>query len=216
MHHAKLVAITTPIIPELMGSPDAFVAYVARVSNPANQLNIETGAKLVQSLARNSHWSPFEMAHIVVEVVTTRAIAHQIIRHRSFTFQEFSQRYATVQQEFVISDARLQDNKNRQNSIETNDSATKMWWRSAQEELSQRVHEIYQCALNSGIAKEVARNVLPEGMTPSTLYMAGSVRSFIHYCQLRCANGTQKEHMLVAQSVREILITHFPSVKDIL
>jgi len=207
----RLIAVTKPSIPEC-SSADELVAYCARVSNPANQTNTETAPKLVAYLQRKAHWSPFEMVSLVVEIRTTRSIAHQILRHRSFSFQEFSQRYAVAPPEPVISEARLQDATNRQASHEVDDEKLQVWWHEEQRYLARHAHSIYEQALKRGIAKEVARNVLPEGMTESVLYMAGNLRSFIHYCELRCQAGTQKEHREVALAIRTIVQAQFPSL----
>ena len=211
----KLIAITKPAIPELNSTND-LIAYVARVSNPANQQNTATAPKLVKYLAKHKHWSPFEMAHMVLEITTTRDIARQILRHRSFSFQEFSQRYAVVDQEFQAREARLQDEKNRQASLETNDDALKNTWDWYQLQVIQKAKEAYNWALDSGIAKEQARAVLPEGLTTSVLYMSGSIRSWIHYCELRCDMATQKEHRQVAQDCRNILLEQFPVLKEVM
>jgi thymidylate synthase (FAD) len=213
--NVRLIAITKPVIPECAVAGD-LLAYCARVSNPANQANTETAPKLLSYLVRKAHWSPFEMASMTVEIRTTRAIAHQILRHRSFSFQEFSQRYAEVLGAPIFSDARMQDATNRQASHETNDAALQAWWAAEQCQVANRSAEAYEGALKRGIAKEVARNVLPEGMTESVLYMAGTVRSFIHYCQLRCQAGTQKEHREVALGVREVLLGQFPALAEVL
>jgi thymidylate synthase (FAD) len=214
MNDVRLIAITKPVINECQEAGD-LLAYCARVSNPANQANTETAPKLLSYLVRKAHWSPFEMASMTVEIRTTRAIAHQILRHRSFSFQEFSQRYAAVLAEPVLSEARMQDATNRQASHETDDAAVQEWWTDAQRSLAGASASIYQAALKRGIAKEVARNVLPEGMTESVLYMAGTIRSFIHYCQLRCAVGTQKEHREVALGVRRVLLDQFPALSEV-
>jgi len=211
----RLIAITKPAIPECQESGD-LLAYCARVSNPANQANAETAPRLLAYLVRKSHWSPFEMASMTVEIVTTRAIAHQILRHRSFSFQEFSQRYAAVLSDPVISEARMQDATNRQASHETEDAELRAWWGMVQYSIADTAATIYQAALSKGIAKEVARNVLPEGMTESTIYMAGTIRSFIHYCQLRCDPGTQKEHREVAIAIRAIVLEQFPALAEVL
>lgn len=207
----NLIAITKPTIPEC-STADELIAYCARVSNPANQANTETAPRLVAYLQRKSHWSPFEMVSMTVEIRTTRSIAHQILRHRSFSFQEFSQRYAAASSEPVISEARLQDATNRQASHETDDTQLQNWWYNEQKALARHSSSIYEQALKRGIAKEVARNVLPEGMTESVLYMAGTLRSFIHYCQLRCQAGTQKEHREVALAIQAIVRGQFPSL----
>ena len=203
--NAKIVAITQPTINQIhpFEGPmkvDEFVAYVARVSNPSNQNNTLTAAKLLKYLAKHKHWSPFEMVHIVMEINTTRDIARQILRHRSFTFQEFSQRYAdpTGDLGFSHREARLQDTKNRQNSLEVNDTELDQQWKVKQANIINYVSRAYDWAIENGIAKEQARAVLPEGLTNSRLYMAGSLRSWIHYCQLRASNGTQKEHREIA------------------
>lgn len=209
---AKLVAITKPIV-EGINSADAFISYVARVSNPGNQLNVETAPNLIAYLIKNNHWSPLEMVHAVIEINTTRDIAHQIVRHRSFAFQEFSQRYANVMEMgHTFSETRLQDTKNRQNSVETHNESLIDFWEDAQRQVWDLSSDLYQKALNNGLAKEVARKILPEGITNSRLYAAGSIRSWYHYCDLRGAHGTQKEHMVVAKAALEELKTHFPSV----
>ena len=198
-------------------SVDEFIAYVARVSNPSNQTNHLTAPKLMKYLIENKHWSPLEMAHVVMEIETTRDIARQILRHRSFSFQEFSQRYADPTKDlgFVTREARLQDTKNRQNSIEVDDTELQREWENKQAKMIGTAREAYNWAINNGIAKEQARAVLPEGLTVSKLYMAGSLRSWIHYCQLRTSNGTQKEHRKVAIDCWYSLIKEFPSLKDL-
>lgn len=198
-------------------SVDEFVAYVARVSNPSNQTNHQTAPKLMKYLIENKHWSPLEMAHVVMEIETTRDIARQILRHRSFAFQEFSQRYADPTKDlgFVTREARMQDTKNRQNSIETEDDQIKKLWNIYQKNHIHAAESVYKWAIEHGIAKEQARAVLPEGLTVSKLYMAGSLRSWIHYCQLRTTNGTQKEHREVAIDCWYSLIKEFPSLKDL-
>lgn len=211
----RLIAVTKPVIPECDTAGD-LLAYCARVSNPANQANSDTAPRLLSYLVRKAHWSPFEMASVTVEIITTRSIAHQIIRHKSFSFQEFSQRYAAVAAPAVFGDARLQDATNRQASHETDDEALQAWWKQEQTHLSHHYLSIYEQALQRGMAKEVARNVLPEGMTESTLYMAGTIRSFIHYCQLRCEAGTQKEHREVALAIRDVLLEQFPALVEVL
>lgn len=210
MHQVRLVAISQPLIDECANAEE-FIAYAARVSNPANQNNMETADKLIRYLIRNKHWSPFEMVSVTMEIISTRDIIRQILRHRSFAFQEFSQRYA-VATEFTTREARLQDTKNRQNSIVTDDSDLQAWWRIAQDHIAKSVQETYEQALNNGIAKEQARAVLPEGLTVSRVYMAGSLRSWIHYCELRMANGTQAEHMEIAKACWNELGIHFPNV----
>jgi len=192
------------------------IAFCARVSNPANQYNTETSEKLLKYLAKHKHWSPFEMASACLEVETTRDIARQLIRHRSFSFQEFSQRYAdpTEDLEFVTREARLQDPKNRQNSIATNDPRLYEKWNMRQMELIHNVKELYKWAIDNGIAKEQARAVLPEGLTVSRLYVNGTIRSWIHYIELRSANGTQKEHMELARACAAAIHHIFPLAKD--
>jgi len=199
------------------------IAYCARVSNPANQSNKETTEKLLRYLIRHKHWSPFETASICLEITTTRDIARQILRHRSFAFQEFSQRYANPIESlaFVQREARLQDTKNRQNSIELdfeNDTNRILayQWENLQNDLINKATDIYKWAIDHGIAKEQARAVLPEGLIESRIYMAGTVRSWIHYCQLRCANGTQKEHMEVARKCAGVISTVFPLMMEII
>jgi thymidylate synthase (FAD) len=216
MNHAMLVAVTQPIIKEV-NTGDDFIAYVARVSNPSNQSNTQTAPKLIKYLRKNNHWSPFEMAHAVMEITTTRDIARQILRHRSFSFQEFSQRYADPTNDlgFVTRDARLQDLKNRQNSIDiTDDPELKHEWVQRQEVVIESINRHYSWAVANGIAKEQARALLPEGLTVSRLYMSGSVRSWIHYCQLRMGVETQKENRDVATSAWYELTNHYTSIKD--
>ena len=188
------------------------IAFCARVSNPSNQLNSDTSEKLIKYLINNSHWSPLEMVNVCLEIDTTRDIARQILRHRSFSFQEFSQRYAnpTEDMEFITREARLQDNKNRQNSIETNDSDLQKEWNDQQQKVIDSALEAYQWAIDKGIAKEQARVVLPEGNTKSRLYMNGTLRSWIHYIQLRAGHGTQKEHIEIAQACALVISKIFP------
>jgi thymidylate synthase (FAD) len=192
------------------------IAYCARVSNPANQLNTGTSEKLIRYLVKHQHWSPLEMVSACIEITTTRDIARQILRHRSFSFQEFSQRYAdpTVDLDFVLRDARLQDTKNRQNSIEVDDPALEAWWDAQQKFVIDNVNRIYSEAVERGIAKEQARAILPEGNTVSRLYMNGTLRSWIHFVELRSANGTQKEHQDVAQACAQVIASVFPMVND--
>lgn len=216
MSQVHLIAFTQPIELEGVQTGEELVAYCARVSNPINQANHETAPRLLNYLTRNHHWSPFEMAHAVIEITTTRDIARQILRHRSFSFQEFSQRYAAVQDDAVIREARLQDAKNRQNSVEVDDAELQVWWQEKQQLIASQTQLAYEAALERGIAKEVARAVLPEGLTPSRLYMAGPVRSWIHYIQLRAGNGTQKEHREIAVKCRDELLKVMPSLKEIL
>jgi thymidylate synthase (FAD) len=215
MNTAKIIAVTQPTDGS---SVDEFIAYVARVSNPSNQNNKETAPKLLRYLAKHKHWSPFEMVSICMEIETTRDIARQIIRHRSFSFQEFSQRYADPTQDlgFVERQARLQDMKNRQNSIETEDEALQQQWESYQRDVIRKVTGAYQWAAENGIAKEQARAVLPEGLIVSRMYMNGTLRSWIHYCQLRMGVETQKEHREVAADAWYQITAQFPSLKDAL
>jgi thymidylate synthase (FAD) len=192
---------------------EALVAEMARVSNPTNKNNTATAPKLIKYLIDNKHWSPFEMVNVCMEIVTTRDIARQILRHRSFSFQEFSQRYA-IANAFVSSEARLQDDKNRQNSLETDDVVTQGWWTDVQERMIKEASLLYQLALDRGIAKETARKVLPEGLTESTMYMNGTLRSWLHYIDIRCDKATQKEHRLIAEQCRDVIKELFPSIKE--
>jgi len=226
VNSAKIVALTQPTISTFendshvgkMLTVDEFIAYVARVSNPSNQNNTLTAPKLLKYLAKHKHWSPFEMVHICMEINTTRDIARQILRHRSFSFQEFSQRYADPTQDmgFVTREARLQDTKNRQNSIETDDEKLASDWKEYQEFLLQHSEQVYKWAINNGIAKEQARAVLPEGLILSRMYMAGSLRSWIHYCEVRTEAGTQKEHRQIAMQAWEEIANAFPSLRGVL
>lgn len=190
------------------------VSYCARVSNPANQNNTDTNEKLVRYLMKNNHWSPFEMVSICLEIETTRDIARQILRHRSFSFQEFSQRYAIADLGFEWKDARLQDTKNRQNSIETDDEKLQNDWVMKQRMLVEASKDAYDWAIKNGIAKEQARAVLPEGNTVTRMYMNGTLRSWIHYIQLRSGNGTQKEHRDVAIACADAIEPIFPMIRE--
>ena len=192
------------------------VAYAARVSNPANQNNTETSEKLVRYLMKHQHWSPLEMVSVCLEIDTTRDIARQILRHRSFSFQEFSQRYADPTKDlgFIRRDARLQDTKNRQNSIENDDFVLQTRWQQEQQKVIMQAQEAYAWAIENGIAKEQARAVLPEGNTESRLYMNGTLRSWVHYIQLRSANGTQKEHREIAIACAEAIKPIFPMIEE--
>ena len=195
-----------------------FVAYCARVSNPTNQMNSETAKKLIKYLIKHKHWSPLEMVSATMEIETTRDIARQLLRHRSFSFQEFSQRYADpadMDGVFETSEARLQDTKNRQNSIETDDAELQAQWNIVQEAVIQEAEEAYEWAIENGIAKEQARKVLPEGLTLSRLYVNGTLRSWVHYIELRSANGTQKEHMELAKACSQAIAEVFPIVNDL-
>jgi thymidylate synthase (FAD) len=212
MNHVKLIGVTEPTYDF---DAEQLIAYCARVSNPANQDNPDS-EKLLKYLVKNKHWSPFEMVHVVMEIKTTRDIARQILRHRSFSFQEFSQRYAAVTEMSDPREARLQDAKNRQNSIETNDLGLAFDWITVQNDLMRDAQNAYEWALENGIAKEVARSVLPEGLTMSTMYMSGSLRSWIHYCELRMGNGTQKEHREIATECWNIIVDKFPSLTNVL
>lgn len=200
---------------ELDGDIETQVAHCARVSNPDNQINMMNSQKLIRYLIKNNHWSPFEVVNICLEISTTRDIARQILRHRSFSFQEFSQRYANATILGVeYKEARLQDTKNRQNSIETDNEELENQWRMQQVVVSNHAMNAYQWAIDNGIAKEQARAVMPEGMTMSKLYMNGTVRSWIHYIQLRSGNGTQKEHREVAIECANIIEPIFPMIKE--
>ena len=193
------------------------VAYCARVSNPSNQSNSETSERLIKYLIKHKHWSPLEMVSACIEVETTRDIARQLLRHRSFSFQEFSQRYAdpTKELDFVIREARLQDNKNRQNSIKTEDIELQARWSLMQQRVIDEAKYVYNWAIENGIAKEQARSVLPEGNTVSRLYVNGTLRSWIHYIDLRDGNGTQEEHAEIARACAEVIAKVFPIIKSI-
>lgn len=200
-------------------TPTDLVAFCARVSNPTNQMNTETSEKLIKYLIKNRHWSPLEQVDITLEIETTRDVARQMLRHRSFSFQEFSQRYADVSsfgEMFELGDVRLQDPKNRQNSVDVEDEELQVWWRAQQAEIVGLCTAAYRNALDRGIAKEVARKVLPEGLTKSRMYMKGSLRSWIHYLEVRGeGSGTQKEHMLVAQEIAKVIAQLFPVVEEL-
>jgi len=202
-----------------MGIEDAqdLIAYCARVSNPSNQFNTETSERLIQYLIQHQHWSPLEMVSACIEITTTRDIARQILRHRSFSFQEFSQRYADPTQDlsFVLRAARLQDTRNRQNSIESSDEDLALWWDSAQQQVIDLSRKHYARAIELGIAKEQARAILPEGNTVSRLYMNGTLRSWIHFIQLRSANGTQREHQQVAVACAQVIAQIFPMATNL-
>ena len=218
MNSVKLIGVTKPTLKvedDLNMSSEGLIAYCARVSNPANQDNPDS-ERLLKYLVKNKHWSPFEMVHIVMEIQTTRDIGRQILRHRSFSFQEFSQRYAEVQEMSEPREARLQDTKNRQNSIETDNNDLQNSWNLVQNEMLLAAKTYYDWAIKNGIAKELARAVLPEGLTMSRMYMSGSLRSWIHYCELRMANGTQKEHRELATQCWNIITEQFPSLKNVL
>jgi len=217
--NVKLISHSQPsqeLINQDLDDVQDLIAYCARVSNPKNQYNTETSTKLLNFLAKHAHWSPFETVSACLEIETTRDIARQILRHRSFSFQEFSQRYAnpTEDLEFVIRDARLQDSENRQNSIDLDDTTSNRvlqeMWNEKQADVIQTAREAYEWAIKNGIAKEQARAVLPEGNTMSRMYMNGTIRSWIHYIQLRSGNGTQKEHAEIAKACAEVIAKIFP------
>jgi thymidylate synthase (FAD) len=241
MNTAKIIAVTQPLIDNENGvrmTPDEFIAYCARVSNPSNQMNSMTAPKLLRYCAKHKHWSVFETVSVTMSIETTRDIARQILRHRSFSFQEFSQRYADPTQDlgFVTREARLQDQKNRQNSIEIDDvmidvligvdtetgepvyekRSLKSEWLNVQTDLTKAVQTAYNFATDHGIAKEQARSVLPEGLTVSRMYMNGTLRSWIHYCAVRSGPETQKEHREVARDAWYQITEQFPSLKDAL
>ena len=219
MNNVKLIGVTQPTISNEVTrnwmTAEQLIAYCARVSNPANQDNPDS-ERLLKYLVKHKHWSPFEMVHVIMEIQTTRDIGRQILRHRSFSFQEFSQRYAAVAEMSEPREARLQDQKNRQNSIEVDDKELAEIWLGAQNEVMAIAQEAYDTALRMGIAKEQARVVLPEGLTMSRMYMSGSLRSWIHYCELRMGNGTQKEHREIATQCWNIITEQFPSLKNVL
>lgn len=208
----NLIALSKPTAYTGCLTAEQLVAYAARVSNPANQNNTETAGKLVRYLIRENHWSPLEMVHMTMEIKTTRDISRQILRHRSFSFQEFSQRYAESEEFMHDREARIQDPKNRQNSHSVDDVAFQEVWNVLQKRVLDNNVSAYEKALDMGIAKEQARALLPEGLTGTTLYMSGSLRSWIHYCDLRMANGTQKEHMHIAKRCWSVIGQHFPDV----
>ena len=219
--NVKLVSYSKPsddFLEEGLEDAQDLIAFCARVSNPTNQMNTETSAKLIKYLIKHKHWSPLEMVSACLEINTTRDIAHQIVRHRSFAFQEFSQRYANPQDmedAFTYREARLQDPKNRQNSIEVEDDALQIAWGKKQKEVIDRCREVYNWALSEGIAKEQARVVLPEGLTKTRLYMNGSLRSWVHYVELRGGHGTQKEHMDIAHACAKVIAEIFPIINEL-
>lgn len=215
----KLISYSKPsteMYGEGLMDAQELIAFCARVSNPSNQFNMDTADKLIRYLIKHKHWSPLEMVSACLEIETTRDIARQILRHRSFSFQEFSQRYAdpTKDLDFVLREARLQDEKNRQNSVDTEDAALKVWWDAKQKFIIETVRQTYAEAIEKGIAKEQARAILPEGNTVSRLYMNGTLRSWIHFIDLRSGNGTQKEHMEVARECAKIIAEAFPMATD--
>ena len=210
--NVRLIGVTQPVVDEIPDS-EGMVSYTARVSNPNNQDNFDTALGLLKYCAREGHWSVFDMADAVVEIEAPRDISRQILRHQSNKFQEFSQRYAAVTEDmFCIREARLQDSKNRQNSIEFDDNDLHEWWELVQEEVIKLVNKRYNEALGYGFAKECARVILPEGNTMSRMYMKGSMRSWIHYCKLRKGSGTQLEHSMLIPKIRDELEKYFPNI----
>lgn len=218
MSEVNLISISKPSAYTGCSTAQETVAWAARVSNPSNQNNTETAPRLIRYLIKNDHWSPLEIVHVAMEIKTTRDIARQILRHRSFSFQEYSQRYADPTQDlgYELREARLQDQKNRQNSIENEDRALQEEWNQKQLAVVQAAREAHQWATSKGIAKEQARSVLPEGNTQSVMIMAGTLRSWIHYCQLRMDSATQKEHRIVAEQCWTIIGQHFPDIIEAL
>lgn len=212
LSNVNLIALSKPTAYTDCYTAEQLVAYAARVSNPANQSNTKTAGKLVRYLIKENHWSPLEMVHMTMEIKTTRDISRQILRHRSFSFQEFSQRYAESETFIYDREARTQDLKNRQNSVDCVDPGFQEQFTMSQKKVLDFAYKEYNKALDSGVAKEQARALLPEGLTGTTLYMAGSLRSWIHYCDLRMANGTQKEHMKIARQCWEVIKQHFPDI----
>jgi len=223
--HARLISHSQPstrihageLAAQGLDNIQDLIAYAARVSNPANQANTKTTPKLLEYLIKHKHWSPFEMASACIEINTTRDIARQLLRHRSFSFQEFSQRYADIRDlsdSIVIRKARLQDPKNRQNSVMTDDTQLHLAWEVHQRDIWQQAMKSYKWAIDNGIAKEQARVILPEGNTPSRLYVNGTIRSWIHYIELRSSNGTQLEHMELARAVGEAIGKIYPAITD--
>lgn len=208
----KLIAVTEPVV-DFIPDAEGIASYCARVSNPSNQENFDTAEGLLRYCARHGHWSVFEMVNAVVEIKAPRDISRQILRHGSAKYQEFSQRYSAVSDDmFVLREARLQDESNRQNSFETEDEELKSWWEDTQREIGELVQSRYQEALERKIAKECARVILPEGNTMSSMYMNGTMRTWVHYAKLRSGNGTQEEHIVVAKKVAEVLESHFPNI----
>jgi len=223
--NVKLVSYSQPseeFKAEGLNDAQELIAFCARVSNPSNQMNKETSEKLIKYLIKHAHWSPLEMVSACLEIDTTRDIAHQIVRHRSFSFQEFSQRYAdpaSMGDQFVLREARLQDEKNRQNSVELGITQQEMNlindWESQQQKVIDAAKEAYEWAIENGIAKEQARAVLPEGCTKTRLYMNGTLRSWVHYIELRGANGTQQEHMDIAHACAKVIAEIFPLAEEL-
>jgi thymidylate synthase (FAD) len=216
----KLISYTQPtqeLYEQGVHNCQDMLAYCAKVSNPQNQMNLESSARLIKYLIKHQHWSVFEMADATLEIITTRDIARQLLRHRSFNFQELSQRYAdpaVMGAMFVTREARLQDTTNRQNSIATDDADLQEQWDAAQQDVIDLSREVYDWAISNGIAKEQARAVFPEGNTLSKVYMKGNIRSWIHYCALRAGNGTQLEHMMIAQAAADVLCAIIPDFKQ--
>lgn len=222
MTTVRLVSYSTPteeFAQDGIENVQDLIAYCARVSNPSAQINSETSAKLIKYLIKHQHWSPLEMVNAVMEINTTRDIAHQVVRHRSFAFQEFSQRYANPAEfgeQFVTREARLQDTKNRQNSIEIDtESDLHYEWQMKQQSVIDKAREVYDWAIANGIAKEQARVVLPEGNTKTRLYMNGTLRSWVHYIELRGGHGTQKEHMDIAHACAKVISEIFPLMNEL-
>jgi thymidylate synthase (FAD) len=215
MSEVNLVSLSKPSAYTECNTANELVAWAARVSNPSNQNNTATASKLVQYLIRNQHWSPLEMVHVSIEIKTTRDIARQILRHRSFSFQEYSQRYADPTKDlgFVKREARLQDKTNRQNSIEADNKLLQEHWNIRQARVIGEARYAYDWAIENGIAKEQARAVLPEGCTESVMIVTGTLRSWVHYCELRMDKATQKEHRIIAEQCWDIITHHFPDVK---
>lgn len=217
----KLISYSKPsreMYSEGLQDAQELIAFCARVSNPSNQLNMQTSEKLIKYLVKHKHWSPLEMVSACLEITTTRDIARQILRHRSFSFQEFSQRYADPTQDlsFVLRDARMQDLKNRQNSLPTDNLQLQTFWQERQKRVIREAGEAYEWAINNGIAKEQARAVLPEGLIESRLYMNGTLRSWVHFIELRSANGTQLEHQLVAKECAKVISEIFPLMQELI
>lgn len=210
----RLIAISRPVVAGV-DSPEQLLAYCARVSSQSNQLNHETGPKLIKRLIDYEEWSPLEMISLTMEIETTRDISRQMLRHRSFSFQEFSQRYAQVDFEhWIARDVRMQDTKDRQNSLESTDKAEQYQWYDDCADVYNLAGQVYDSAIRRGVAREVARALLPEGLTPTTLYMAGTLRSWFHYCHLRKKPATQKEHRLLAEECWKIVLENFPTLKN--
>ena len=216
-NRVRLISMTMPLSSEFSedATPNDLISYTARVSNPSNQKNFDTSEKLLRYCIDHKHWSIFQMVDVTLEIITTRDIARQILRHRSFKFQEFSQRYANPTESlgFEYREARLQDTKNRQNSIDTDDTTLQKEWQDRQLRVVATAQDVYNWAINNGIAKEQARSVLPEGNTLSKMYMKGDLRDWLHYCELRTGEETQKEHREIARQCYEILCEHFPFMR---